>query len=170
MLNRKALGAICGSLSENVFFNIVKKTTMSSLIDALEKIYEKPSTANKILMMIKLFGLKGRGMTAVEYINQFNSILAQLLSVKITFDDEVHVLLILSGLSNDWNNLVVTLRNSYGNENLCFINVAGFILGQESWRQIADEDDNSGVVLCMEDDRRDNKRKEQTTFKVSQSP
>ncbi|KAG8651744.1 hypothetical protein MANES_06G018150v8 [Manihot esculenta] len=46
--NRKALGLICLTLSRNVAFNIVKKTTTVGLLTALVNMYEKPSAINKL--------------------------------------------------------------------------------------------------------------------------
>jgi hypothetical protein len=70
VLDRKALGAIRASLSEKVYFNIASETTTVGLMDALEKMYEKPSGANKVFLIKRLFTLKKeRGTSAAEYIN-----------------------------------------------------------------------------------------------------
>jgi len=45
----------------------------------------------------------------------------------------------------------VTLGNSHGNEKLSFTNVVGSILGEESRRKIAGEDDTHGAALRMDD-------------------
>jgi hypothetical protein len=43
ILDRKALGTIQLSLAASVAFNISKENTMKDLMDALAKLYEKPS-------------------------------------------------------------------------------------------------------------------------------
>jgi hypothetical protein len=43
VLDRKALGMIRLSLTMSVAFNILKEKTMKELMDALAKLYEKPS-------------------------------------------------------------------------------------------------------------------------------
>lgn len=67
-------------------------------METLEKMYEKPPGASAVFLMKKLFNLKENGLTIAEYVNQFNSVLAHLMTVKITFDDEIQAILILSGL------------------------------------------------------------------------
>jgi hypothetical protein len=44
ILDRKALGTIRLSLATSVAFNILKEKTMKGLMDALAKLYEKPSS------------------------------------------------------------------------------------------------------------------------------
>ena len=69
------------TLAKNVAFNIV---------------FEKPSTANKVYLMRRLFNLKmGEGIFVTDHINEFNTILAQLESVQIKFEDEVKALILL---------------------------------------------------------------------------
>jgi hypothetical protein len=47
ILGRKALGTIWLSLAALVAFNISKEKTTKDLMDALAKLYEKPSMSNK---------------------------------------------------------------------------------------------------------------------------
>jgi hypothetical protein len=47
ILDRKALGTIWLSLAALVAFNISKEKTTKDLMDALAKLYEKPSMSNK---------------------------------------------------------------------------------------------------------------------------
>jgi hypothetical protein len=58
ILDRKALGTIRLSLATSVDFNISKENTMKALIDALDKLNEKPSTYNKVFLMKKLFNMR----------------------------------------------------------------------------------------------------------------
>jgi hypothetical protein len=51
VLDRKALGMIWLSLEASVAFNISKEKTMKELMDALDKLYEKPSVSNKVFLM-----------------------------------------------------------------------------------------------------------------------
>jgi hypothetical protein len=52
VLDRKALGMMRLSLAASVAFNILKEKTMKELMDALDKLYEKPLTSNKVFIMI----------------------------------------------------------------------------------------------------------------------
>jgi hypothetical protein len=58
ILDRKALGTIRVSLAMSMTFNISKEKTMKDLMDALDKLYEKPSTSNKVFLMKRLFNMK----------------------------------------------------------------------------------------------------------------
>ena len=48
ILNRKALGTIWLCLAVSVAFNISKEKTTVDMINALAKLYEKPSASNKV--------------------------------------------------------------------------------------------------------------------------
>ena len=68
------------------------------LMAALSKMYKKPSSSNKIFLM-KLFNLKMADIRSVtEHLNEFNTLTSQLESVKINFDNEIKVLVLLSSL------------------------------------------------------------------------
>jgi hypothetical protein len=51
VLDRKALGMIRLCLAVSVAFNISKEKTMKDLMEALAKLYEKPSASNKVFLM-----------------------------------------------------------------------------------------------------------------------
>ena len=99
ILDRKALGMIRLSLAASVAFNISREKTTKGLMDALAKLYEKPSTSNKVFLMKRLFNMKmSEGGSVVDHLNEFNTVTNQLSSVKVDFDDEVRDLLILCSL------------------------------------------------------------------------
>ena len=107
VLDRTALGLIRLSLSSSVAFNIVNEKTTVDLMEALEKMYEKPSASNKVFLMKRLFNMKMvEGCSMTEHLNNFNSVTSQLSSVGIKFDDEVRALLLLSSLPDSWDGLV----------------------------------------------------------------
>jgi hypothetical protein len=88
------------SLEMSVAFNILKEKTMKGLMDALAKMYEKPSMSNKVLLMKRLFNMKmSEGGSVADHLNEFNTITNQLSSIKVDFDDEVKYFLILCSLS-----------------------------------------------------------------------
>jgi hypothetical protein len=96
ILDRKALGMIHLSLEASVAFNISKEKTMKDLMDALSKLYEKPSTSNKVFLMKRLFNMKmSEGGSITDHLNEFNTVTNQLSSVKVEFDGEVMALIIL---------------------------------------------------------------------------
>ena len=58
ILDRKALGTIRLCLAASVAFNISKEKTTVDMINALAKLYEKPSASNKVFLMKCLFNMK----------------------------------------------------------------------------------------------------------------
>jgi hypothetical protein len=58
ILDRKDLGTIQLSLAASVAFNISKEKTTKGLMDALAKLYEKPSVSNTVFLMKRLFNMK----------------------------------------------------------------------------------------------------------------
>jgi hypothetical protein len=69
---------------------------MKELMDALAKLYEKPSVSNKVFLMKRLFNINiPEGGFVANHLNEFNMVTNHLNSVKVDFDDEVRALLIL---------------------------------------------------------------------------
>ena len=63
--------------------------------------YENPSANNKVYLMKKLFNLKMSENGPVgEHLNNFNTVVNQLVSVGIKFDDEICALILLASLPN----------------------------------------------------------------------
>ena len=58
LFDKQVLGVIRLTLSKSVVHNVSKKKTISKLMVALSKMYEKPSTNNEIHLKKKLFNLK----------------------------------------------------------------------------------------------------------------
>jgi hypothetical protein len=94
-LNIKAPGMIRLSLEVSMAFSISKEKTTKELMDALHKLYEKPSASNKVFLMKRLFNMKmSEGGSIADHLNEFNTVTNQLSYVKVDFDDEVRALLI----------------------------------------------------------------------------
>jgi hypothetical protein len=65
-------------------------------MNALNKLYEKPSISNKVFLMKHLFNIKmSEGGSIVDNLNEFNIITSQLSFVGANFDDEVRDILIV---------------------------------------------------------------------------
>jgi hypothetical protein len=102
ILDRKALEMIRLSLTISVDFNISKEKTTKGLMDALAKLYEKPSVSKKVFLMKRLFNMKmSEGGSVADHLNEFNTVTNQLSYVKVDFVDEVRALLILCSFPED---------------------------------------------------------------------
>ena len=103
LLDRQVLRVIRLTLSRSIAYNIVKEKTTADLMKALSSMYEKPLANNKVHLMKKLFNLKmAENASVAQHLNEFNTITNQLSFVEINFDDEIHTLIVLAFLSNNW--------------------------------------------------------------------
>ncbi|KAF6146759.1 hypothetical protein GIB67_004936 [Kingdonia uniflora] len=88
-LDRKALVTVRLTLSSQILHIISKVTTMKGLMETLSAMYSEPSGVNKVHLLRCLFTLKMKDNGSVQaHISEFNTIHAQLESVKITFTEE----------------------------------------------------------------------------------
>jgi len=158
-LDRKALGTIRLCLAPSVAFNITEAKTTNGLMKALAKLYEKPSASNKVFLMKRLVNLKMvEGGSMTDHLNEFNTIVSQLTSVNVKFDEEVRALLILCSLLERWNSLVMAVSNSiFGSNTLKFDDVVGVILSEEIRRK-SSGGSTSGSVLNAESRGRSKER------------
>jgi len=98
----------------------------------LSYMYEKPSAANKVYLMRRLFNLNmGEGNSVTDHINEFNTILAQLESVQIKFEDEVKALILLSSLSDSWVATVTAVSSSTRENTLKLSDIHDLILSKD---------------------------------------
>jgi hypothetical protein len=131
-------------------FNILNEKAMKEMMDALAKLYEKPSTSNKVFLMKILFNMNiSKGGSVADNLNKFNTVTNQLSFVKVDIDDEVGYLLLLRSFPESWNGLVMNVSNSIsGSNTLKFDDVFGVILSEEMrWKSTGE---TSANVLSME--------------------
>ena len=103
LLDRQVLGVIRLTLSRFIAHNVVKEKTTTNLMKALSGMYEKPSANNKVHLIKKLFNSKmAENASIAQHLNDFNTIINQLFSVEIDFDDEICALIVLASLPNSW--------------------------------------------------------------------
>ncbi|PKI68359.1 hypothetical protein CRG98_011267 [Punica granatum] len=137
------------SLSRNVAFHTAKEKTTKGILKVLVDMYEKPSAANKVHLMLRLFNLKMSESTVVaEHLNEFNLITAQLTSVAIDFDDEVRALISLSSLLESWSGTITAVSASAGKAKLKFDEVRDLIISEEIRRKESRK--TSGSTLSTE--------------------
>ena len=68
------MGTIRLCVASLVAFNILKEKTWG-VMSALDNLYEKPSTSNKVFLMNHLFNMTmSEGVFVVDHLNEFNTI------------------------------------------------------------------------------------------------
>ena len=123
---------IQSTLLKNVAHNIVKEKETVGMMQALADMYGKPSANNKAHLMKKLFNLKmSKSVLMDEHLNNFNTVLNQLVLVGIRFDNDINILILLASLPNRWKPMKVAITNSIGNAKLKFIDVRNTILAEK---------------------------------------
>ncbi|KAK1414099.1 hypothetical protein QVD17_29840 [Tagetes erecta] len=155
--DKKARGTITLSLTRNVAYNIMSEITARGMMLALSNMYEKPSAANKVFLMRELFTMRMKeGSSVTEHINNLNSILSRLSSVKMKFDDETKAVLLLSSLPDSWSGTVTAVTNSTGTEGMTFEKIRDLVLGEDIRRRGANTGSSSEMLHVGRG--RDNKR------------
>ena len=110
------------TLSKNMTHNVAKVKTIVGMMQALTDMYEKTSTNYKVYLMKKLFNLRMfESGSVVEHLNSFNTVVNQLVSVGIRFDDKIYALILLASLLNSWKPMRTVITNSIGNTKLKFV-------------------------------------------------
>ena len=146
-------------MSSFVAHNVVKKNTIANPMKALSSMYEKPSANNKVHLMKKLLNLKMvENASVAQHLNEFNTIINQLSSVEIDFDDEIRALIILAFLPNSWKAMRMTVSNSTRKENLKYNDIRDLILAEEIYRRDVGETSGSGFALNLKTRGRGNDR------------
>ena len=69
---------------------------------ALSSMYKKLSANNKVHLMKEPFNLKmAKSASVAQHLNEFNTIINQLSSVEIDFNDKIRALIVLASLLNN---------------------------------------------------------------------
>ncbi|KAK2972659.1 hypothetical protein RJ640_003432 [Escallonia rubra] len=151
ILDRKALATVRLSLAPQVAFNISKEKTTAAVMQALEKLYEKPSASNKVFLMKRLFNMRmSENGSVVDHLNDFNGVTNQLESVGINFDDEIRALLFMYSLPDSWSNLVTTVSNSTVSGTRTLNDVVSYVMNDEMKRKTIGDGILSSTALSVE--------------------
>jgi len=69
-----------------------------------------------------------KGTSVVQHLNEFNTIINQLSSVEIDFDDEIRALIVLASLPNNWEAMRMVVSNYAGKSKLKYEDIRDLIL------------------------------------------
>jgi hypothetical protein len=112
-LDEKSLSTIRLCLADDVLFNIVGEDTTSGLWSKLESLYMTKSLMSRIYLKRQLYSLRMKeGTKIVDHLNTFNTLIIQLTSMEVKFEDEDKAITLLCPLPESWDNLVTSISFS----------------------------------------------------------
>ena len=98
-LDRKDIDTIQLWLDDTVFHHVSNETSSRFLWKKLEDLYERKIASNKAFLIQNLVNHKFKeGESIIEHLNQIQSIVNQLVVMKMVLEDELQTLLLLSSL------------------------------------------------------------------------
>ena len=108
--NKKAVATIRQCVDMNVLQHVANDANAFEMWQKLSGLYERKNALNNTSLMRKIVRLKYKdGESIVEYINTFIGYVNQLVATKFPLDDAMQAILLLCTLSDNWENLAVTL-------------------------------------------------------------
>jgi hypothetical protein len=146
-LDVKALSTIHLCLADEVMFNIVGEDTTSGLWSKLENVYMTKSLTSIIYLKRQLYSLRMKeGTKVVDHLNTFNTLIVQLTSMEVKFEDEDKAITLLCSLLESWDNLVTSISFS-STYVLDYEFVVGALLAEEMRRKSSKETSTSEAML-----------------------
>ena len=106
-------------------------------MQTLLKLYENPSTSNKVFLMKSLFNMKMvESGSIIDDLNEFNKVTSLLSSMNVNFDEEIRAILVFYSLPKSQNGLVMAMINYVSRYNtLNFDDVIDVILSDKTRRK-----------------------------------
>ncbi|KAA8537952.1 hypothetical protein F0562_027468 [Nyssa sinensis] len=146
-LHRKTIGNTRQWLDNSVFNHVSNETDAHVLWKKLKARYEQKTTTNKAFLIRKLVNMKFREGGLIAYhLNEFQSVVNQLATMKMVIKDELQALLLLSSLPDSWETLVVIVRNSTPDGKLSMGQVSCSLFNEETRRKLAGTDNAQALV------------------------
>ncbi|KAM1810129.1 hypothetical protein ACFX12_026929 [Malus domestica] len=108
-MNRKAIGTIRQWVDDSVFHHVSNETNAREFWTKLESLFEKKTPAKKAFLIKELINVKYKdGLSVAEHLNNFQNIINQLATMKMTIEDELQALLLLGSLPDSWETFVTS--------------------------------------------------------------
>ncbi|KAA8523891.1 hypothetical protein F0562_010314 [Nyssa sinensis] len=146
-LHRKTIGHIRQWLDDSVFSHVSNETDAQVLWKKLEARYEQKTATNKAFLIRKLVNMKFKeGGSIADHLNEFQSVVNQLATMKMVIEDELQALLLLSSLPDIWETLVVTMSNSAPDGKLSMGQVSSSLFNEETRRKLVGTDNAQALV------------------------
>jgi hypothetical protein len=109
-LHSRFLSTIHLCLADEVLFNIVREETTTSLWSKMESLYMTKSLKNIIFLKRLLYNLwMKEGTQIVDHLNVFNTMICQLSSMEVKYEDEDKEVTQLCSFLDSWDHLVISM-------------------------------------------------------------
>ncbi|KAL3621326.1 hypothetical protein CASFOL_036238 [Castilleja foliolosa] len=133
-IDRKAKGLIRLCLADNILTNVMGEPTARDLWRKLESLYQSKSLVNKLFLRKKLYNLRmHEGDSFSAHLNEFNTLIGQLVSIGVKFEDDDKAITLLCSLPDSWDNLIVVIGG--GDKELSYETVCAALLSEETRRR-----------------------------------
>ncbi|MCO5598041.1 hypothetical protein L7F22_052130 [Adiantum nelumboides] len=131
-LDELARSTIMLILHKLMYFNVKDTKGAYGVWTTLRNLYEKKSAASKVYWLKKLIDLRMKETTPMSnHLNEFHTIVSQLQSQGVEFDDFVRAMFLLVTLPDSWDTFRTTVRNSAAPDGLKCANVESSLLMEE---------------------------------------
>jgi hypothetical protein len=112
-MDARALSAILLCLADVVLFNIVLEKITVGLWTKLESLYMMKSLTSRIYLKRQLYSLWMKEGTKVDdHLNTFNTLIVQLTSMEVKFEDEDKAITLLCSLPKSLDKIVTSISFS----------------------------------------------------------
>ncbi|KAG6432970.1 hypothetical protein SASPL_104566 [Salvia splendens] len=165
IMHRKTVGYIRRFIEHSIFHHFANEEKADVLWKKIEAMFERKNALNKasiIRKIVRLRYVESANMT--EHLNAYQGLINQSINMKISLDDEVIALLLLSSLPDSWDTLVVSISNSAPGGALTLQMVKDCLLNEESRRREQDHSSETKAMVAENSDRgRSKNRNSQNT-------
>ncbi|KAL0819491.1 hypothetical protein ABMA28_007591 [Loxostege sticticalis] len=111
--SQKALAKICLSVQPAVFSHVRNAQTPHEAWNNLKKAFEDSGLCRRLGLLRSVFATKLNECDGMEgYLNKITSLSQQLQDINAPLDDEFVAVIMLSGLTSDYDPLIMALENS----------------------------------------------------------
>ncbi|MCO5585640.1 hypothetical protein L7F22_039575 [Adiantum nelumboides] len=130
-LDELARSTIMLTLHKAVYFNVKDTNGAYGVWSALSNLYEKKSAASQVYWLKKLIDLRMESTPMSNHLNEFHTIVSQLQSQGVEFDDSVRAMFLLVTLPNSWDTFRTTVSNSTAPDGLKCADIESSLLMEE---------------------------------------
>ncbi|XP_057806204.1 uncharacterized protein LOC131021133, partial [Salvia miltiorrhiza] len=149
IMHRKIVGYVRRFIEHSIFHHFANEEKADVLWKKMEAMFERKNALNKASIIRKIVRLRyAEGANMTEHLNAYQGLINQSTNMKISLDDEVVALLLLSSLPDSWDTLVVSISNSAPGGALTLQMVKDCLLNEESRRKDQERSSETKAMIA----------------------